>query len=146
MYAFRGRACFLQMRLLRRGGKGAGILGKGVLAFDAKIQKKQERGQMSVFEIIMLVCFGAAWPFSLYKSYVTRDTKGKSIVFLYIVVIGYMSGILHKLMYSRDFVVFLYTLNMLMVSADIVLYYRNRKIQSKAGGRGDTSLVQTESN
>jgi hypothetical protein len=84
---------------------------------------------MSIFEIIMLVCFGLAWPFSIYKSYMSRDTKGKSVVFLYIVVIGYIAGIIHKLLYSRDGVVFLYLLNSIMVSVDIALYYRNKRLQ-----------------
>lgn len=85
---------------------------------------------MSVFEIIMLVCFGLAWPFSIYKSYTSRETNGKSVMFLYIVVIGYVAGIIHKLVYSRDGVIYLYMLNSLMVSVDIVLYYRNRRLQS----------------
>lgn len=85
---------------------------------------------MSIFEVIMLVCFGMAWPVSIYKSYTSRETKGKSVAFLFIIVIGYIAGILHKLLYSRDAVVFLYLLNLLMVSIDIVLYYRNKKFQA----------------
>ncbi len=84
---------------------------------------------MSVFEIVMLICFGIAWPFSIYKSYTSRQTNGKSVVFLVVVVIGYISGIIHKLLFSRDFVVFLYMLNLLMVSTDIVLYFRNKKLE-----------------
>ena len=83
---------------------------------------------MSIFEIIMLLCFGFAWPVSIYKSYTSRETKGKSVVFLFVVVIGYISGITHKLLYSRDWVVFLYMLNMLMVTVDILMYYRNKRI------------------
>jgi hypothetical protein len=52
-------------------------------------------------------------------------------LFLFIVVVGYLAGILHKLLYSRDGVVFLYLLNSLMVSADIALYYRNRRYQAQ---------------
>lgn len=85
---------------------------------------------MSIFEVIMLVCFGMAWPFSIYKSYTSKETKGKSVAFLFIIVIGYIAGILHKLLYSRDAVVFLYLLNLLMVSIDIVLYYRNKRFQA----------------
>lgn len=75
----------------------------------------------------MLVCFGAAWPFSIYRSYRSRSTAGKSIVFLIIVLIGYAAGITHKLLYSPDAVTILYALNALMVFADIMLYLRNRK-------------------
>ena len=84
---------------------------------------------MSLFEIIMLLCFGLAWPFSIYKSVISRQTQGKSVLFLIIVVIGYISGIIHKLLYSRDWVVLLYALNALMVSVDIVLYYRNKRFE-----------------
>lgn len=31
---------------------------------------------MSIFEVIMLICFGAAWPFSIYKSYTSTSTSG----------------------------------------------------------------------
>lgn len=83
---------------------------------------------MSPFEVIMLVCFGAAWPVSIYKSYTSRKTEGKSVAFLYIVVIGYLSGVIHKLLYNFDMVIFLYMLNAIMVSVDILLYYRNKRL------------------
>jgi len=74
----------------------------------------------------MLVCFGAAWPVSIYKSLSTRAVAGKSLVFLVIVLAGYAAGILHKLLFHYDAVIFLYLLNAVMVSLDIVLYLRNR--------------------
>ncbi|MDD3653395.1 MAG: hypothetical protein PHO01_04285 [Desulfotomaculaceae bacterium] len=86
---------------------------------------------MSVFEILMLVCFGIAWPFSIYKSYVSRQVAGKSILFLWIVFAGYISGIIHKLIFSYDAVIFLYALNGTMVIMDIILYYRNKALMSK---------------
>ena len=81
---------------------------------------------MSVLEIAMLVCFGAAWPVSIWKSVRTRQVAGKSLFFLVIVLVGYGAGILHKLIYQFDLVIYLYALNALMVSIDIVLYLRNR--------------------
>jgi hypothetical protein len=83
---------------------------------------------VSVFEVIMLLCFGAAWPVSIYKSYTSRKNSGKSVAFLYIIVIGYIAGIIHKLLFSFDAVIFLYILNVLMVSTDIALYYRNKRL------------------
>jgi hypothetical protein len=85
---------------------------------------------VSVFEIAMLVCFGAAWPVSIYKSLKTREIAGKSLPFLVIIVVGYAAGILHKLIFSRDWVVFLYVLNVSMVCTDIVLYLRNRRYRA----------------
>ncbi|MEW6593482.1 MAG: hypothetical protein AB1413_01290 [Thermodesulfobacteriota bacterium] len=89
---------------------------------------------MSFFEILMLVCFGAAWPFSIARSWRSRMTGGKSLPFLYIVLIGYLAGILHKIFFSYDPVIFLYALNGLMVATDIGLYYRNRRLERQALG------------
>jgi hypothetical protein len=92
----------------------------------------------SVFEILMLVCFGAAWPFSIYRSLTSRSIAGKSVVFLIVVLVGYAAGVLHKLLYRYDYVIFLYALNGCMVLTDIVLYFRNRLYhlrESLKGGR-----------
>jgi hypothetical protein len=87
---------------------------------------------MSVFEAVMMICFGAAWPVSIYKSWTSRTCAGKSIVFLYIVLVGYAAGLTHKLLYSRDWVIILYALNGLMVIIDILLYYRNLRLWKNA--------------
>jgi len=83
---------------------------------------------LSPFEILMLLCFGAAWPFSIYKSYTSRQNAGKSVAFLYVVLVGYVSGIVHKLLYRFDGVIYLYVLNGLLVLTDILLYHRNRRL------------------
>lgn len=89
---------------------------------------------MSPFEIIMLACFGAAWPVSIYKSYKSRKNTGKSLMFLIIVFIGYISGIIHKLFYNYDVVIFLYALNCIMVFTDMVLYFRNKRLMKQETG------------
>lgn len=81
---------------------------------------------MSIFEIIMLVCFGAAWPVSIMKSWSSRTNNGKSLFFLVIVLIGYVAGILHKIYYLNDAVIILYFINFAMISIDILIYFRNR--------------------
>jgi len=81
---------------------------------------------VSIFEIIMLVCFGLAWPFSIYKSWKTREIGSKSFVFLLALFLGYVAGILHKIFFDLDGVIFLYALNGLMVLTDMTLYLRNR--------------------
>lgn len=83
---------------------------------------------LSIFEIIMMISFGAAWPFSIYKSYTSRKNNGKSLVFLLVIILGYIAGILHKLFYKLDAVIFLYILNCLMVTTDIILFLRNEKL------------------
>lgn len=87
---------------------------------------------MSIFEAMMLACFGAAWPFSIYRSWKARENGGKSLAFLVVVLAGYAAGITHKLLYSRDNVLYLYVLNFAMVFADTVLYFRNRSTEAGA--------------
>lgn len=84
---------------------------------------------MSIYEIGMLLCFGAAWPFSIAKSYRARSTKGKSLFFLLVILLGYAFGILNKLLVRFDKVIYLYALNGLMVATDVVLWFRNRHLE-----------------
>jgi uncharacterized membrane protein YbjE (DUF340 family) len=86
---------------------------------------------MSHFEIIMLICFGSAWPFSIYRSWISRSTKGKSLLFMIIIMCGYCAGILHKLFFHYDNVIYLYILNLLMVAVDVSLYLRNLANEKK---------------
>ena len=83
---------------------------------------------MSIFEAGMLLCFGMAWPINILKSWRTRSTKGKSLPFLCSVELGYISGITHKILYSRDLVMVLYIINFTMVLIDILLYFRNKRL------------------
>ncbi len=77
---------------------------------------------MSEFEVIMLICFGLSWPISIAKSLRTKVVCGKSPVFMGIICVGYLSGIIHKVLYAFDWVVFLYAVNMIMVAVDLALY------------------------
>jgi len=81
---------------------------------------------MSILEIIMLICFGIAWPFSIRRSILSRSVEGKSFVFLVIIWFGYLSGILHKLFYIFDLAILLYIANFCMVTIDALLYFRNK--------------------
>lgn len=83
---------------------------------------------MSIFEMLMLLCFGAAWPFSIYKSYKSKSVAGKSPYFLLILILGYIFGILNKIFFNYDVVVYLYFLNLIMVTIDFILYLRNIKL------------------
>jgi hypothetical protein len=91
---------------------------------------------MSLFEMGMLLCFGASWPFSVYKTWKAKTNKGKSLIFLWLVLIGYGCGIAHKILYSRDFVIAFYVVNATLVLVDIVLcttYTRREKLQAALG-------------
>jgi hypothetical protein len=82
---------------------------------------------MSIFEIIMLLCFGVSWPVSIAKALRTRVVAGKSPLFMLIVMAGYASGILHKALHSADWVIALYILNLVLVAIDLGLYLRFSK-------------------
>lgn len=90
---------------------------------------------LSVFEAIMLICFGISWPFSIWKSWKTREVGSKSLVFLAFVLVGYLAGIIHKILYSLDIVLAVYILNTLMVAIDMLLYLRNRRLTALALAR-----------
>jgi uncharacterized membrane protein YbjE (DUF340 family) len=81
----------------------------------------------SFFEAVMLICFGLAWPVSIYKSWIARCNDGKSIYFLYVIIIGYISGVIfqHMIATPGNKVIYLYYLNICMVATDIAIYYRN---------------------
>ena len=50
-----------------------------------------------LFEIIMIVSFGASWPMNVLKSYRAKTAKGKSLGFLCLIFFGYIAGIISKL-------------------------------------------------
>jgi hypothetical protein len=79
---------------------------------------------MTIFEAIMLICFGISWPISIAKAIRTRQVAGKSPLFMAIVFIGYLSGVTCKITGTMDWVTALYTLNAVMVAVDLTLYYR----------------------
>ena len=79
---------------------------------------------MSVFEVIMLVCFGLSWPLSIAKAVRTKVVSGKSPLFMAVICLGYVCGIIHKALYAMDWVILLYALNMMLVAVDLGLYVR----------------------
>ncbi len=82
-----------------------------------------------IFEAVMVICFGLSWPTSLYKSIKSRTAKGKSLVFECFIGIGYVFGIIGKIYtHSITYVFVFYLINICMVTADILFYIRNRKL------------------
>jgi len=79
----------------------------------------------------MLLCFGFAWPFSIARSWKSRSTGGKSVIFLFIVIAGYVSGAIHKILYDLDFVLVLYCVNAALVSIDAALWFRNKRLEAR---------------
>lgn len=89
-------------------------------------------------EVGMLIAFGISWPFNIVKSWKSRTAKGKSIAFEFIVVGGYLIGLLGKIISWKitgelAYSVWFYIADIIMVVTDIVLYYRNRKLDKQVG-------------
>ena len=87
----------------------------------------------SIFEVIMLVCFGFSWPFAIIKTVRVKNPAGKSYLFMGLIIVGYIAGCLHKILYHWDLVFWLYLLNTLLVATDCVLcLYYQQKLKKKA--------------
>lgn len=92
-----------------------------------------------ILEVLMIVSFGISWPMNVIKSYRSRTAKGKSVAFLFLIFIGYISGIISKLVNEsymsqisqKWYVLFFYILNLIMVGADLILYFRNKQIDRR---------------
>lgn len=87
----------------------------------------------TICETIMVICFGVSWPLAIYKSIKSKSAKGKSPYFTMAIITGYVAIIIGKIVLQEfdgwlnilKFV--LYIVNLLMVSTDLCLYYRNRR-------------------
>ena len=96
-----------------------------------------------VLEMLMLITFGISWPINVAKAWKARSTKGISVMFYLLILLGYVFGIAAKLTliahYApapwyetvRWYVMFFYVLNTLMVSAGVVTFFRNRALERK---------------
>lgn len=97
-----------------------------------------------LLEALTILCFGLSWPISIRKSYISRTAKGKSLFFEVFLLIGYAFGICRKVIQVTElnesgFLFFLgfvfYCVNFIAISIDIVLYFRNSKLDREAHER-----------
>ena len=96
----------------------------------------------TIFEIVMIGCFGASWPFNIIRAYKARTTKGTSLFFLFLIFSGYVAGIVSKvcLMIEKGaafwtFVSALafsfYVINLTMLTIALIIYFRNKKLDNQ---------------
>lgn len=87
----------------------------------------------NILEVIMLLCFGASWPINLYKALKARTAKGNSLAFYFLVELGYICGILSKVLTNNiNYVLFFYFLNIFVVALNIVVWFRNHRLDMEA--------------
>lgn len=86
-----------------------------------------------IFESIMLICFGLSWPMSVVKNVKARTAKSMSLPFILLIITGYIAGITAKII-SKNFtyVLAIYILNLIFVSANLVVYFINRRYDRMA--------------
>ena len=95
----------------------------------------------NLLEALMILCFGLSWPISIRKSWISRTAKGKSLFFEFFIWSGYVFGIARKVILwmeagsagtSLDWLFYLgwffYILNIVEISIDMALYFRNVKL------------------
>ena len=88
-----------------------------------------------ILEAGMLVCFGVSWPFNIAKSLRSRTAKGKSVIYEILVVVGYFFGLAAKIILGDvNYVMIFYIVDILMVTTDIVLTFRNRRLDRERDG------------
>ena len=87
----------------------------------------------AICEGAMLICFGISWPINLAKSLHSRTAKGKSVFFEIIIIAGYLFGVAGKILSGNiNVVLLLYFINIIMVSADLALTFRNMHLDALA--------------
>lgn len=86
-----------------------------------------------VFEAVMLVCFGFSWPLDIINTLRVKQSSGKSMVFMSLIVTGYVAGVAAKFIHSSisgrplPAVTLLYGVNIVLVAADMFVTSHYRK-------------------
>lgn len=90
----------------------------------------------TLLEAAMLICFGCSWPLNLRKNIKARTAKSMSLQFIILIVTGYICGIIAKLIANewdayKIFLFAVYIFNLIVVSANIPVYFRNKKLDAQ---------------
>lgn len=92
----------------------------------------------SVMETLMVICFGISWPINIIKAWKSKTAKGSSVLFYSFIWIGYIFAMVGKMAMIignspnpwyetvKWYVMFFYVLNIIMVSAGIIICLRNK--------------------
>lgn len=97
-----------------------------------------------IFEVLMLICFGISWPISVVKSIKSRSSKGKSLIFTVVIIIGYICGITSKIVGGNTgYVLWLYVFNLVIVTADLIISVINKINDSKKAREGREEKEET---
>lgn len=91
-----------------------------------------------LLESTMLICFGLSWPMNLAKNIRARSARNMSLQFILLIITGYVAGISAKIYNHRfNYVLVVYLLNLVVVSANVVVYFINRRYDQQAKDTAD---------
>ena len=94
-------------------------------------------------EAVMVICFGISWPVSILASYTARTAKGRSLIFLFFIFFGYVAGIVSKLISGNiTYVFWFYVANLILVSVDMGLYFRNKRLDRLAAQENQQQALE----
>ena len=94
-----------------------------------------------LLEAGMLVCFGFSWPLNVVKAYKARTAKGTSLAFIVLIITGYIAGISAKIITNQiNYVLAVYFLNLVIVSANVFVYIRNKNLDKKAAQKNELKV------
>ncbi len=101
---------------------------------QAVSKKEREENKMAeLLESTMLICFGLSWPMNLAKNIRARSARNMSLQFILLIITGYVAGISAKIYNHRfNYVLVVYLLNLVVVSANVVVYFINRRYDQQA--------------
>ena len=98
-------------------------------------------GFVDLLEALTIFCFGLSWPIAIRKSWISRTARGKSVLFEFLLLVGYAFGIVRKIIQivvfgSTGFLFYLsfvfYIVNSIEIWIDIALYFRNKRLDKIA--------------
>ena len=109
------------------------------------IKKSGGRKMAEILEATMLICFGFSWPMSVYKNIKARTAKSMSLQFILLIIIGYIAGIAAKLYTQKyNYVLVVYLINLIMVSANLAVYFINKRYDAVQNDSGTSDKAQVK--
>ena len=87
-----------------------------------------------IFEIGMMLCFAAAWPFNIVRAWRARTAVGTSPWFMLVIELGYVLGMMNKYVNNDvNYVFAFYVLDFVLVLIGLAIYARNKAIDRSRG-------------
>ena len=87
-----------------------------------------------IFEVGMMLCFAAAWPFNIARAWRARTAIGSSPWFMVVIEVGYILGMINKVVNDDvNYVFACYVLDFILVRSGLAIFVRNTAIDRSRG-------------